>query len=218
MVTRLRWTLAMVTVLLWLVPNTGCRRWNRPPAVPSEPRPESGAVDRDTGITLSWTCSDPDKDDELTYDVFLGTTATPARADSGLRVPRCRPGRLGFSTVYFWRVLARDRHGYETSGPLWQFRTVRFNNPPMSPRRPIPDSGAGAVPIYSRLYWEGGDADTTDTVTYDVYFGTSSPPPLKAERISDTSYLPGLLAYQTAYYWRIVARDNHGATTEGPLW
>ncbi len=216
--TKLRPALALVTVLLWLVPNSACRRWNRPPAAPSEPRPDSGAVDRDTGVTLSWTCSDPDKDDELTFDLFIGTTATPARADTGLRVPRYRPTRLKFATAYFWRVLARDRHGYETVGPLWYFRTVRFNNPPTTPHRPVPDSSAGAVPVYASLYWSGGDADTTDTVTYDVYFGTSSPPPLKAERIVDTSYSPSLLAYQTTYYWRIVARDNHGAITEGPVW
>ncbi|MBM3322873.1 hypothetical protein FJY69_05295, partial [candidate division WOR-3 bacterium] len=218
MVGSLRTTLALAGMLLLLAAHPSCRRWNRPPAVPSEPRPDSGAVDRDTGITLSWTCSDPDKDDELSYDIFLGTTAAPVRADTGLRAPRYRPARLGFSSAYFWRVLARDRHGYETSGPLWHFRTVRFNNPPRIPRRPVPDSGAGAASIYSRLYWSGGDADTSDTVTYDVYFGVSSPPPLKAEQLGDTFYPPGVLAYQTTYYWRVVARDNHGATSEGPLW
>ncbi len=216
MVGNLRPILLLTGALLLLAPH--CRRWNRPPAVPSDPRPDSGAVDRDTGITLSWTCSDPDEGDELSYDIFLGTSSAPARVDSGLRIPRYRPARLGFSTVYFWRVLARDRHGYETSGPLWQFRTIRFNNPPRTPHRPVPDSGISAASIYSRLSWSGGDADTTDTVTYDIYFGTSSPPPLRAERHDDTSYLPGVLAYQTTYYWRVVARDNHGATSQSPLW
>jgi hypothetical protein len=31
-------------------------------------------------------------------------------------------------------------------------------------------------------------------------------------------YDPGTLEYGTLYYWRIVAWDSHGASTEGPLW
>ena len=74
------------------------------------------------------------------------------------------------------------------------------------------------------LSWTGGDPDVGDTVTYDVYFGTSEAPPLKesvgpypADQTS-ISYTPGVLSYDTKYYWKIVARDNYGITKEGSVW
>lgn len=41
-----------------------------------------------------------------------------------------------------------------------------------------------------------------DTVTYDVYFGTSSPPPLVSSAQAAATYDPGTLSYSTTYYWR----------------
>ena len=35
---------------------------------------------------------------------------------------------------------------------------------------------------------------------------------------ADTIYAPDTLRPFTKYYWRIVARDNHGIVKEGPVW
>ncbi|GAH83404.1 unnamed protein product [marine sediment metagenome] len=64
----------------------------------------------------------------------------------------------------------------------------------------------------------GGDPDVGDTVTYDVHFGTSATPPLVSNDQLATTYDPGTLGYNTKYYWKLVARDNHGAPRTGPLW
>lgn len=205
--------LGLAFLLTW-----ACRKWDRPPDVPSLPVPGSGAVDRDTGVTLSWSCSDPDEDDVLKYDVYLGTTVDPPRADSDLSAAEYHPESLAFSTLYRWRVVARDKHGYATSGSVWSFTTVKLNHAPNKPHAPSPDSGAADWPVRTLLYWSGGDADTSDSVTYDVFFGTSVPPPVAVQGRTDTSYAPGSLGYTTVYYWRVVAHDNHDATTEGPLW
>ena len=67
------------------------------------------------------------------------------------------------------------------------------------------------------LSWDGGDPQG-DLVTYDVYFGsTTSPPIVSADQI-DASYDPGTLEYDTTYYWKIIADDNNGSITYGPLW
>jgi PKD repeat protein len=71
---------------------------------------------------LSWNCSDPDGD-PLNYDVHLGTTE-PLPIMSNFRVPTCVVSApLEFSTVYKWRVVARDSHGNETSSDTWTFTT-----------------------------------------------------------------------------------------------
>jgi subtilisin family serine protease len=92
------------------------------------------------------------------------------------------------------------------------------NNPPNTPSNPNPPHGATGVSTTPTLSWTGGDPDPSNTVTYDVYFGTTPSPPLVTSNQAATSYTPGTLSTGTTYYWRIVARDNLGATTSGPTW
>ena len=58
----------------------------------------------------------------------------------------------------------------------------------------------------------------SDTITYDVYFGTTSPPPKVASNQSETTYDPGTLEYNTTYYWQIIAWNEQGESAEGPIW
>jgi hypothetical protein len=92
------------------------------------------------------------------------------------------------------------------------------NNPPNTPSAPSPPDGATDQAKDVDLGWTGGDPDAGDTVTYDVYIGDSSPPPLVVSDQVGTSYDPGTLEGDTHYYWKIVARDNHGATAESTEW
>jgi len=94
------------------------------------------------------------------------------------------------------------------------------NTPPNIPSSPSPANHATDGSINADLSWTGGDPDAGDIVTYDVYFGTSPTEPMAmvSHNQTGTSYAPGTLAYNTTYYWKIVATDNHGASTTGPLW
>jgi len=92
------------------------------------------------------------------------------------------------------------------------------NNPPYVPSNPDPFDHETDVDVNADLSWIGGDPDLGDTVTYDVYFGTSSPPPKVSENQSLTLYDPGTMNYNTTYYWQIIAWDNHDASTSGPIW
>ena len=93
-----------------------------------------------------------------------------------------------------------------------------LNQPPNTPSNPSPSNGATDVDIDSNLSWTGGDPDSGDTVTYDVYFGTSSSPPKVSGNQSGTAYDPGTMSYETKYYWKIVAWDNHGNSSSGAIW
>ena len=45
-------------------------------------------------------------------------------------------------------------------------------------------------------------------MTYDVYFGVSTPPPLVASGLIETSYTPADLLPHTTYYWSVSASDG----------
>jgi len=38
------------------------------------------------------------------------------------------PGLLGYTTMYYWQIVAWDRLGNNTIGPIWNFTTMRENN------------------------------------------------------------------------------------------
>jgi len=95
---------------------------------------------------------------------------------------------------------------------------IEENLPPYQPSTPNPANGATNIPVNNDLSWVGGDPNPGDTVTYDVYFGTSSTPPKVGYNQSASSYDPGTLNYLTTYFWKIVAWDSYGESTAGSLW
>jgi hypothetical protein len=192
---------------------------NQPPYVPSSPSPVNGSTDVSIYADLGWIGGDPDAGDTVTYDVYFGTSSNPPHVADNLSILSFDPGTLAYSTVYYWRIVSWDNHGASSIGPLWHFTTgAQPNQPPYVPNNPFPVNGSTSVSVNVDLSWQGGDPDAGDTVTYDVYFGTSSSPSIVSHNQSSLSYDPGTLDYYTSYYWKIVAWDNHGATSIGPLW
>ena len=93
-----------------------------------------------------------------------------------------------------------------------------INHPPKTPSNPSPASGASGVSPNLTLSWTGEDPDG-DLLNYDIYLGKTNPPTtlVSASQIS-TTYKTGPLTSASQYYWRVVAWDEHGAKTTGPVW
>ena len=93
-----------------------------------------------------------------------------------------------------------------------------FNNPPNTPSSPSPADGATGVSVSADLSWAGGDPDAGHSVTYDVYFEAddSTPDVLLCDDVGTPACDPGVLAYDTHYYWTVFATDNYGVSTAGP--
>jgi len=80
-----------------------------------------------------------------------------------------------------------------------------------------PSNGATGININTDIKWSCTDPDG-DPLTYDIYFSTDTNPTLKKPDHTSTTYDQGTMNYLTKYYWKIVAKDDKGATTEGPIW
>jgi len=92
-----------------------------------------------------------------------------------------------------------------------------YNNPPNTPSDPNPINGANHVSINTDLSWTCSDPDG-DPLTYDVYFGTNSNPPIVQSNWSSTSYDQGIMSCGITYFWKIIAWDDQSSSTSGPIW
>ncbi|MFH1097504.1 MAG: PKD domain-containing protein, partial [Candidatus Desantisbacteria bacterium] len=103
----------------------------------------------------------------------------------------------------------------ETAATTHQVTVI--NQSPYTPFNPSPSHGTQSVPIIQILRWEGGDTDTEDTITYYIYFGTSTSLQCVSLGVL-TNYSPGTLNHNTRYYWKIIAIDSQSGSAEGPIW
>jgi len=93
------------------------------------------------------------------------------------------------------------------------------NRNPNMPSNPHPTNGQVNVSGFVTVTFTGGDPDGSDTVRYDVKAGTSSPPStLVASNTLNAAADIGVGATNTLIYWQVVAKDNHGGVTTGPIW
>jgi len=163
--------------------------------------------------------------DPKTFDIFFGNSTPPPKVFGNATFTSfvSEEGYLEFNTTYYWKVDVWDALGNIIEGEIWSF-TTRDNNPPYAPSDPIPPDGATNV-SGGGICWTGGDPDG-DYVTYDVYFGNTTPPPLVGEDLNVTCCgCPGNIKFNTTYYWKIVAKDEYHLykphwiyNTSGPIW
>ena len=83
---------------------------------------------------------------------------------------------------------------------------------PDAPTQPSPANGAVDIPVELKLDW----SDAARATSYDVYFGTTNPPPLAGNTVTSDWPL-AKLSHGTAYYWSVVATNSAGSTP-GPIW
>jgi hypothetical protein len=100
----------------------------RSPTVPCGPNPEDKSEDQPTGLTLNWRCTDPDRGDRLTFDLYFGTNQNPPLKASALTMPSFEIKGLRPAKTYYWRVEAQDLQGMTSKSPLWTFTTAENPN------------------------------------------------------------------------------------------
>ncbi len=98
--------------------------------------------------------------------------------------------------------------------PLIQSLSIQENQPPSVSLISPPNSAVLSTTTVT-FQWTASDPDG-DSLTFSLYLGTSSNPPLHASGIASQSYTVQLSA-GNIYYWRVVASDGKAATSS-PVW
>ena len=191
-------------------------RENRVPNKPSTSNPSNGAVNLAIAPILNLSASDPDGD-ALKYDIYFGESISVTKKLADQTGTTYKPGTLLSNKTYYWKIVAKDGKGGETSGDLWHFTTIKLNTAPNKPSNPSPSISATNITMTPTLNWTGSDPDG-DALKYDIYFGDNTSASKKISDQTGTSYKPGTLTANKVYYWKVVAKDGKGGETSGDWW
>jgi hypothetical protein len=189
-----------------------------PPRTAYFPDPAEGAESVDPNDNLSWT---PGFGTILHY-VYFGDDFDVVNNAAGSMPSGSTTYELGpleLAKTYYWRVDEFD--GATThKGDVWSFTTEGAVG------SPEPVKGAVDITQTPVLTWVPGVfADS-----HEIYFGTdadavknadtSSPEFKGSGNLGSESYEPGLLEWNTTYYWRVDEANNTNADSPwtGPLW
>jgi PLD-like domain len=126
----------------------------------------------------------------------------------------------------FTRKWTNTKAPVDGSGPISPPMFLDFT--PLGPETPVvisPANQAVGQLLMLTLKWEGGYW----AHKYDIYFGTSNPPPLFVQDFAPGSGSAGVMAAkesyavssllpETTYYWRIVSKTMTNLTKTGPTW
>jgi hypothetical protein len=155
----------------------------------------------------------------VTYDVYLDTLSPPVvKIGSDLNVNYIVPSpALLANTKYYWKVCAEGTGGRETCSDVWDF-TVGCPTALLAPANPIPVNDTTCMPTTDTLMWNAVSEPCGGTVRYDVYFGTTNPPPKVDSNRTTITYPKSGLANNTKYYWKVSVKGPGGCQTNSPVW
>jgi hypothetical protein len=188
-------------------PNSVTRPPSPPGSLTASPSPGRTA----SSVDLSWTDTSSNEDVfvvERSTDglVFAAIGQTPADVTRFVDVP------LRADTTYWYRVIAGNAGGQGDSSNITSVRTTLGPPPPEAPTTPTPANGLRGVSRETVLQWRPG----TNAQSFDVYLGTTDPPPLYARGVASSAIALRGLSSLTTYYWSVFANNEGGSSTAAP--
>ena len=219
------WVFSVTTILL-----LGCGKGSNPTPQPVTPGQVSltfplqnsacttGTVLSNTQSSITFTWNVSTNTDSYEVDIknlLTSTVITQTATTNQLTVTLSR------NTPYSWYVISKTAKSANISqSATWKFYNSGLgvtSHPPFPADVVAPLFGQSlAATTTTNLSWTGSDADS-DIVGYDVYFGTSTTPPLLKSNVTDM-FLNGVtVASGNTYYWKITTKDSQGNTSDSDV-
>jgi hypothetical protein len=198
---------------------------NTAPTVPTLTAPVNNSLCIDNVLNFQWSTSTDAEGETITYEIQVAKDnlfAQIAHTQTSTTPSKSITLEKGFA--YYWRVKATDNKNaasnYSATFSLYTEGVGVSNHLPFSPElvSPVLNEIVHGAPKTTALTWTASDVDTTDSLTYDVYFDTVNPPTAKVSASQTAKTYSAALVASTKYYWKVVVKDNKGGQTIGQIW
>ena len=128
---------------------------------------------------------------------------------------------LEIATAYYWKVDALDvDNNLGTASETFAFYTKAEtieNYAPFASKLITPENNTNVNDGNVFLRWIAEDINTTDTLTFELYFGENGNLTLIDDAITSRNYDISVDSGKT-YSWRVNVKDQHGAKSIGQVW
>jgi len=175
-----------------------------PPACAATYSIADAASDIDIDDDISWTAGDGNP---TSYDVYFGTSPSPALVSDNQSTSSYDPGTLLEGTTYYYQIVPSNAYGDATGCPVRSFTTQEATPLPGCAQNLSPTGSD--VSVNTTINWEPG---TGPVSAYNLFFGTD-PGNLSQvlDEVNVTSYTPNAaLNFSTTYYYLVVPVNESG--------
>lgn len=196
---------------------------NTAPTVPTLAYPTNNLLCIDNVINFQWNASTDAEGDDITYQIQVAKDITFTEILHTLTTSTASKSiTLEKGIAYYWRVKATDNKSassdYSTTFYFYTEGVGIVNHLPFSPVLVSPALNSVQTETNVTLQWTANDVDTSDVLTYDVYFGKDNAnlPIISPNQSALT--LSSAVTASTTYYWKVVVKDDKGGQTIGQIW
>ena len=195
---------------------------NQAPSAVSLIFPSENLLCIDNTVDFNWSDAIDPEENEIEYKI---TVATDRGLTNIVESRTITSSQITFNLekakAYYWQVDALDiDNNLGTSSETYAFYTqgtVLENYAPFSPKVISPENSevvnAGTV----FLRWIAEDINTTDVLTYELYFGENDNLVLLENDLNSQNYEVTVDAGKT-YSWQVNVKDQNGAKSIGQVW
>ena len=190
-----------------------------PPPVPSPkaatlsaPAKNSECLDGEN-VEFKWAASENTNSYEIVIKNLLTqslVTQTTTSTTVTIKLTKGQP--------YSWYIISKSNTTTDTAeSEKWKFY---LKGDPVANYSPFPADlispkseatvSAGSI----KFEWSGSDADSGDTLTYDIYVDTSNPPTNRIKANHTSSSINHPINNAGTYYWKIITKDNSGSNSD----
>lgn len=184
--------------------------------------PSQNLLCTDNPITFDWSeATDPENDD-IKYNIIIAKDRDLADIVENRTITNSQLlVTLDKATPYYWKVNALDVNNNQgVSSETYAFITKgesTTNYAPFTSELLTPNNEAQVTAGSLNLTWNGADANTTDTLTYELYFGEGANLLLVDDSLTTNSNIVEVISGKT-YSWKVNVKDQEGAKSIGQTW